>query len=43
MALDPDAARPEYVMESHKLTLGFSGRTVLSDIDVAMRRGRSRR
>jgi phosphate transport system ATP-binding protein len=39
MALDPDAARPEYVMESHKLTLGFSGRTVLSDIDVSMRRG----
>jgi phosphate transport system ATP-binding protein len=39
MALDPDAARPEYVMQSHKLTLGFSGRTVLSNIDVAMRRG----
>ena len=26
-------------MEAHKLTLGFSGRTVLSDIDVSMRRG----
>jgi phosphate transport system ATP-binding protein len=39
-SLDPDAARPEDVMESHKLTLGFSGRTVLSDINVALRRGR---
>jgi phosphate transport system ATP-binding protein len=38
-SLDPDATRPEHVMEAHKLTLGFSGRTVLSDIDVSMRRG----
>jgi phosphate transport system ATP-binding protein len=38
-SLDPDAARPPHVMESHKLTLGFSGRTVLSDIDVSLKRG----
>ncbi len=38
-ALDPDAARPETVMESFKLTLGFSGRTVLEDINVSIKRG----
>jgi phosphate transport system ATP-binding protein len=39
MSLDPDAARPTNVMESLKLTLGFSGRPVLTDVNVAMRRG----
>jgi len=38
-ALDPDAARPESVMESMKLTLGFSGRVVLADINVKLKRG----
>jgi phosphate transport system ATP-binding protein len=38
-SLDPDAARPPHVIESHRLTLGFSGRTVLSDINVSLRRG----
>jgi phosphate transport system ATP-binding protein len=38
-SLDPDAARPEHVMESVQLTLGFSGRTVLSDINVSLKRG----
>jgi phosphate transport system ATP-binding protein len=38
-SLDPDATRPEHVMESVDLTLGFSGRTVLSDVNVSMRRG----
>jgi phosphate transport system ATP-binding protein len=38
-SLDPDAARPEDVMESTKLSLGFSGRTVLADINVAIKRG----
>ena len=38
-ALDPDAPRPEFVMESLKLTLGFSGRTVLSDVNVSLKRG----
>ena len=38
-ALDPDAARPENVMMSTGLTLGFSGRTVLENIDVAVKRG----
>ena len=38
-ALDPDAARPEHVMESVNLTLGFSGRTVLSDVNVSLKRG----
>jgi phosphate transport system ATP-binding protein len=38
-SLDPDAARPEDVMESKKLSLGFSGRTVLADINVALKRG----
>ncbi len=38
-SLDPDAARPEDVMESRQLTLGFSGRTVLADVNVALKRG----
>lgn len=38
-ALDPDAARPENVIESTGLTLGFSGRSVLANIDVAIKRG----
>jgi phosphate transport system ATP-binding protein len=37
--LDPDASRPAHVMHSKALTLGFSGRTVLSDISVALPRG----
>ncbi|HEX4161082.1 MAG TPA: phosphate ABC transporter ATP-binding protein [Acidimicrobiales bacterium] len=38
-SLDPDAERPEDVMEAVKLDLGFSGRTVLGDINVALKRG----
>ena len=38
-ALDPDANRPECVMQSIKLSLGFSGRIILNDINVSMRRG----
>jgi phosphate transport system ATP-binding protein len=38
-ALDPDAARPECVMRSVGLNLGFSGRTVLNDINVDLKRG----
>jgi phosphate transport system ATP-binding protein len=38
-ALDPDAARPECVMRSVKLNLGFSGRTVLNDVNVELKRG----
>jgi phosphate transport system ATP-binding protein len=38
-SLDPDAARPANVMHSQKLTLGFDGRPVLSDVDVALSRG----
>ncbi|HLM96333.1 MAG TPA: ATP-binding cassette domain-containing protein [Acidimicrobiales bacterium] len=38
-SLDPDASRPEEVMQSIDLQLGFSGRVVLSDINVALRRG----
>jgi phosphate transport system ATP-binding protein len=38
-ALDPDAARPADVMMASGLTLGFSGRTVLGDINVSLRRG----
>jgi phosphate transport system ATP-binding protein len=38
-SLDPDAPRPEHVMEAVKLDLGFSGRTVLSDVNVALKRG----
>ncbi len=38
-ALDPDAARPKFVMEAMKLKLGFSGRTVLEDVTVSLKRG----
>jgi phosphate transport system ATP-binding protein len=38
-ALDPDSARPEFVMEAVKLKLGFSGRTVLNDLNVSLKRG----
>jgi phosphate transport system ATP-binding protein len=38
-SLDPDASRPADVMHSKQLTLGFSGRTVLRDINVALARG----
>jgi phosphate transport system ATP-binding protein len=38
-ALDPDAARPECVMRSVKLKLGFSGRNVLDDVNVDLKRG----
>jgi phosphate transport system ATP-binding protein len=37
--LDPDSSRPADVMHSKSLTLGFSGRTVLRDITVALPRG----
>jgi phosphate transport system ATP-binding protein len=37
--LDPDSSRPTHVMHSKRLTLGFSGRTVLTDVDVALTRG----
>ncbi len=39
LALDPDAARPQHVMRSINLKLGFSGRTVLEDINVGLKRG----
>jgi phosphate transport system ATP-binding protein len=39
MTLDPDASRPRHVMHSRKLTLGFDGRTVLTDVDMAFARG----
>ena len=38
-ALDPDSARPECVMRSVNLNLGFSGRTVLNDVNVDLKRG----
>jgi phosphate transport system ATP-binding protein len=38
-SLDPDADRPDDVMEAVKLDLGFSGRIVLGDVNVAIRRG----
>ena len=38
-ALDPDATRPECVMRSVNLNLGFSGRTVLNDVNVDLKRG----
>ncbi len=38
-SLDPDAARPVHVMESVHLNLGFSGRTVLADVNVSLKRG----
>jgi phosphate transport system ATP-binding protein len=38
-SLDPDATRPEHVMEAVKLDLGFSGRIVLADVNVSLNRG----
>ena len=38
-SLDPDASRPPDVMQSIDLCLGFSGRTVLADINVSLKRG----
>jgi phosphate transport system ATP-binding protein len=38
-SLDPDAERPEHVMEAVKLNLGFSGRTVLADVNISLKRG----
>jgi len=38
-SLDPDAKRPEHVMEAVKLNLGFSGRTVLADVNISLKRG----
>ncbi len=38
-SLDPDAARPEHVMCAINLSLGFSGRIVLEDINVDVKRG----
>ena len=38
-ALDPDASRPECVMRSVELKLGFSGRIVLDDVNVDLKRG----
>jgi phosphate transport system ATP-binding protein len=38
-ALDPDAEKPEHVMETVKLELGFAGRVVLGDVNVSIRRG----
>jgi phosphate transport system ATP-binding protein len=38
-SLDPDAKRPEHVMEAVKLNLGFSGRTVLADLNISLKRG----
>jgi phosphate transport system ATP-binding protein len=37
--LDPDASRPLHVMHSVDLSLGFGGRTVLSDVNMSFRRG----
>jgi phosphate transport system ATP-binding protein len=39
LILDPDAERPEYVMEAVNLDLGFSGRIVLADVNVSLKRG----
>jgi phosphate transport system ATP-binding protein len=39
MSLDPDAGLPPHVMESRGLTLGFAGRTVLTDVNVRLARG----
>ena len=38
-ALDPDSSRPECVMRSVNLNLGFSGRTVLNNVNVDLKRG----
>ena len=38
-SLDPDAARPPHVIHSTGLTLGFSGRMVMHDVNVSLDRG----
>ncbi len=38
-ALDPDRGRPANVMETHRLSLCFGSRTVLTSIDVQFARG----
>ena len=37
--LDPDASRPPNVMHSFNLCLGFDGRAVMNDVNVALARG----
>src|ERR1700734_2840669 len=38
-ALDPDRGRPEDVVCSHNVSLGFGPKTVISKVDIAFRRG----
>src|ERR1700689_1647350 len=38
-ALDPDRGRPEEVVCSKGLSLGFGTKTILSGIDISFRRG----
>src|ERR1700677_1391992 len=38
-ALDPDRGRPDEVVCSKGLSLGFGTKTILSDIDISFRRG----
>ena len=38
-ALDPDRGRPDDVVCSHNLSLGFGAKTVISKVDIAFRRG----
>jgi phosphate transport system ATP-binding protein len=38
-SLDPDADRPTDIIHSKGLTLGFDGRTVMSDVNVSLERG----
>jgi phosphate transport system ATP-binding protein len=38
-ALDPDRGRPDDVVCSHNLSLGFGPKTVISKVDIAFRRG----
>jgi len=38
-ALDPDRGRPEEVVTSRNVSLGFGAKTVISGVDIAFRRG----
>ena len=38
-ALDPDRGRPDDVVCSHNVSLGFGPKTVISKVDIAFRRG----
>jgi phosphate transport system ATP-binding protein len=38
-ALDPDRGRPDDVVRSHNVSLGFGAKTVISKVDIAFRRG----